>query len=407
MMRYSLLILIVFFCFSCNNTPETKLNKGLFRAELTAKENQKIPFTFKVLNDSLIHIFNGDEVIKVTNIRYHKDSIRIQTPVFEGYISAVVQNKKIATGNFINPSFNRIVPFKAIASSERFATKNLPLVNVSGTWETIFSKNNSNNSYKATGIFKQEGKTVTGTFLTKTGDYRFLEGVVDGDSLKLSAFDGIHTFLFKAKATDSTLNGLFYSGNHWKEPFEAKLNNAYELPIDANATYIKQGYENFDFAFPDSKGRVVSLSDSEFKSKVVVVQIMGSWCPNSLDETNFLVAYLKQHPNENLKVISLDIEVTDSRINAYKNIERLKQEVGIPYDVLLTQFGRNGSKKAVLEKLPMLNKLNAYPTLLILDKDKKTRKIYTSFNGPATGEKFTKFQEDFHQVVTDLLAEIH
>lgn len=55
--------------------------------------------------------------------------------------------------------------------------------------------------------------------MTETGDYRYLEGVVNGNQLQLSTFDGAHAFLFTGTVTDSTINGHFYSGNHWKEPF--------------------------------------------------------------------------------------------------------------------------------------------------------------------------------------------
>ena len=151
---------------------------------------------------------------------------------------------------------------------------------------------------------------------------------------------------------------------------------------------------------------MVSLNDNEFKNKVVLVQIMGSWCPNSLDQTKFLVDYVKENQNENLKVISLDIEIAKTRERSYENIDRLKNEVGITYPVLLAQYGRNGSKKAVLEKLPMLNKLHAYPTLLVLDKDKNVRKIYTSFNGPATKEKHVDFKKEFNKTIDKLLSEI-
>jgi hypothetical protein len=55
---------------------------------------------------------------------------------------------------------------------------------------------------------------VTGTFLTTTGDYRFLEGTVSGNQLYLSCFDGGHAFLFTAKIDDDkTLSdGKFFSG---------------------------------------------------------------------------------------------------------------------------------------------------------------------------------------------------
>src|SRR5690606_40088961 len=68
---------------------------------------------------------------------------------------------------------------------------------------------------------------VKGTFRTKTGDYRFLAGVVSGDSLKLSAFDGSHVYLFMAKVSDSTLEGKFYSGNHSIEEFMGARNEGF------------------------------------------------------------------------------------------------------------------------------------------------------------------------------------
>ena len=228
---------------------------------------------------------------------------------------------------------------------------------------------------------------------------------MDGDTLRLSTFDGAHAFLFKAKATDSTLNGFFYSDNHWKEPFTAKLNPDYELPNEEELTYIKEGYEFFDFSFPDTRGRVFSLSDPEFQNKIIIIQIMGTWCPNCLDESKFLVNYLKENPNEDVQVISLAFEVAKTRIKAYDRINRLKEKLGIEYPVLLAQFGNAANKDLAQQKLPMLNHLISYPTTLFLDNNRKVRKIHTGFNGPATGDKYKEFTEEFENFVNALLEE--
>ena len=260
-------------------------------------------------------------------------------------------------------------------------------------------------TYLAKGIFTQTSNKVTGTFRTTTGDYRYLEGIVDGDSLKLSTFDGAHAFLFTAKATDSTLNGYFYSGNHWKEHFTAKLNNEYELTNEENLTFIKEGYEYFDFSFPDTRGRVVSLSDPEFNNKVVILQIMGTWCPNCLDESKFLVKYSKENPNKDLQIIALAFEEAKTREIAYERIKRFKKRIGIEYPVLLAQFGNLANKTLAQQKLPMLNHIISYPTTIFMDKKGKVRKIHTGFNGPATGEKYTEFTKDFEVFVNELLNE--
>lgn len=403
-MRFFILIISVLLFISCDKETNKSLKKGTYRAVLKVQDQQELPFIFLVENDSLITIINADEKISVDEISYQNDSVTIQTPVFEGYIVAKIYENKLK-GSFIKPSLDRIVPFKATKDSIRFSSKQNANVNITGNWETVFSANNPDEKYIAKGIFNQTKNKVKGTFRTTTGDYRYLEGIVDGDSLKLSTFDGAHAFLFTAKVTDSTMNGFFYSGNHWKEPFTAKLNNNYELPKEEDLTYIKEGYEYFDFSFPDTRGRVVALSDPEFKDKTIIIQIMGTWCPNCLDESKFLVNYLKENPNENLQVIALAFEVAKTRSTAYQRINRFKERVGIEYPILLAQFGNEANKNLAAKKLPMLNRVISYPTTIFLDKNKKVRKIHTGFNGPATGEKYTEFTDDFEHFVDSLLNE--
>lgn len=402
-MRYFLVLTIVLISYSCSKTSTPKLTEGKYRAVLKVKDNEELPFTFDVQNDSTFVIYNAEEKIVVDEIAYKGDSITIQTPVFEGYITAKI-NENSLEGEFIKPSLDRIVPFSASKNSNRFITEKNTQVNISGNWETVFSKN-TDSSYVAKGIFNQTGNKVTGTFRTTTGDYRYLEGVIDNDTLLLSTFDGAHAFLFKAKVTDSIMNGYFYSGNHWKEPFTAKLNPTYELPKEEELTYLKEGYNSFNFSFPDTKGRLTSIFDEQFDNKVVVVQIMGTWCPNCLDESKFLVKYLKENPNTDLQVVALAFEVAKTREIAYQRINRLKERVGIEYPILLAQFGNAASKTKALEKLPMLNKISAYPTTIFIDKNKNVRKIHTGFNGPATGEKYNVFVKDFEKFVAELLAE--
>lgn len=402
-MRFLLLIISILLLYSCSTTSVKTLEKGTYRAVLQVKDNQELPFIFEVTNDSTLTIFNADEKILVDEITYNNDSVRIQTPVFEGYISAKLTENGLQ-GNFVKPSLDRIVPFTASKGNIRFLSTQKSNINISGNWETVFSKD-TDSSYIAKGVFKQNNNKVTGTFRTTTGDYRYLEGIMDGDSLKLSTFDGAHSFLFTAKATDSTLNGFFYSGNHWKEPFTATLNNTYELPKEEELTYIKEGYQYFDFSFPDTRGRVVSLNDPEFRDKVIVIQIMGTWCPNCLDESKFLVNYLKENPNKNLQVIALAFEVAKTRTDAYNRINRLKKRIGIEYPVLLAQFGNAADKKMAQRKLPMLNHIISYPTTIFLDKNRKVRKIHTGFNGSATGKKYEEFKSEFTQFVDSLVNE--
>ena len=356
-----------------------------------------------IINDSLIEIYNATEVITVDEISYKNDSVIIKTPVFEGYIIAKV-SKNGLNGSFIKESYDMIIPFKAIKGSERFKQNTNAKHTISGNWETVFNTNSTTKRYLAKAVFNQTNNKVTGTFNTTTGDYRYLEGIVDGDSLKLSTFDGSRAFLFVAKITDSTMVGEFYSGNQLKKPFIAKLNNAYKLPSTKNLTYLKEGFDALEFSFPDENYNFVSLSDNRFQNKVVVLQIMGSWCPNCLDESKFLAKYYEQHKKENIEILALAFEVAKTKELAFKRIKRLQERIGIKYPILLAHFGSENKIEAH-KKLPMLNHIISFPTTIIIDKKGKVRKIHTGFSGPATGQNYIDFKNEFEAYINTLSKE--
>jgi len=405
MIRKLFVIPLLILISSCNENNTITLTEGVWRAELQLTETEILPFNFEVTSPDALKIFNADEVIMVTDISYSKDTIVIKTPVFEGYIKAVLKDDSLS-GSYIIESLDRRVPFYAqYGNSLRFkSVTDTPQYNVSGNWEAIFSPNSDDSKYIAKGEFEQEGTKVFGTFRTTTGDYRYLEGVMDGHTMKLSAFDGAHAFLFTATVNDSTMSGRFYSGNHWEEPFIAKRNDRFELPSANDLTFLNEGYDALEFSFPDINGNVVSLSDDRFKNKVVVVQIMGSWCPNCLDESRYYSSYYDNAKGKEVEFVALAFEYAKTEAKALSSIKRLQDDVGINYPILLAQVGTSSKLKAQ-EKLPMLNHILSYPTSIFIDKKGKVRKIHTGFNGPATGEKFTEFKAEFTSFVDELMNE--
>lgn len=405
-MKYFFTLFLVFIMFfSCKMEDSADFKLGIWRAELQVSPNEVLPFIFEVTSPQSLKIFNADEVILVNDIRYSNDTIVFQTPVFEGYIKAVIKNG-VLKGSFIKESLDRIVPFYAeFGKTDRFPSETNSIhQKVSGNWEVVFSPDDDGNRYFAKGIFKQNGNKVNGTFRTTTGDYRYLEGIVDGNTMKLSTFDGAHAFLFTAEIKEDTMDGRFYSGNHWQEPFSGKRNESYELPNANGLTFLKEGYDTLEFAFPDAEGKRVSLADDRFKNKVVVVQVMGTWCPNCLDESKFYSEYYNTRSNRDVEFVALAFEYAKSGEKAFKSIKRLKDDLGIGYPILLAQYGTTDKIKAQ-EKLPMLNHVLSYPTSIFIDKKGKVRKIHTGFNGPATGEKYIEFKAEFTNFVEILANE--
>jgi len=394
------------FMLGCELTAENSLSEGPWLAHLVVMDDKLLPFTFTMDhtdNGFIMKAYNADEVLTIDEIYIDGDSIMIRMPVFEGYISGTFTKNQI-NGKFIKESLGREVPFHAsYGDVPRFSNTRTANVDISGVWETTFNPK-TRESYAGKGIFTQKHGKVTGTFRTPTGDYRYLEGVVDGDILELSTFDGAHAYLFTAHATDSTLNGTFYSGNHSREFFTARRNEGFTLPDENSLTFIKEGYGKFQFSFPDAQGNLISLSDPEFRNKVVIVQVMGTWCPNCLDETKFLASYLEKEQQPGLEVVALAFEYAKTREDAFKGIQRLRDRIRVNYPILLAQYG-SSDKTEANKKLPMLNHVMSYPTTIFVDKKGEVRRILTGFNGPATGEKYESFKREFSDFINSLLAE--
>lgn len=182
------------------------------------------------------------------------------------------------------------------------------------------------------------------------------------------------------------------------------MNNAYKLPSTKNLTYLKEGFDALEFSFPDENYNFVSLSDNRFQNKVVVLQIMGSWCPNCLDESKFLAKYYEQHKKENIEILALAFEVAKTKELAFKRIKRLQERIGIKYPILLAHFGSENKIEAH-KKLPMLNHIISFPTTIIIDKKGKVRKIHTGFSGPATGQNYIDFKNEFEAYINTLSKE--
>jgi peroxiredoxin len=407
-MQKVVIFLLALTLFSCNDNSIEKIPSGTYRGWFEIEDKLQIPFNFEMGTkddgQQVMKIFNAEEEIETSLISYKNDSVYINFPVYEGYLVADVYSESLS-GYYVKESLNRVVPFRAEGhENQRFVNPKNAITDVSGVWEMLFTEDDGR-TFIARGNFKQDGNKVTGNIRTTTGDYRYLEGVVDGNVLKYSVFDGAHAFLFTAEVTnDQMTNGTFYSGNHYKARYEAKRNTAYQLPDENSLTFLKEGYDAIAFTFPDANGNMVSLSDERFKDKVVLVQIMGTWCPNCLDESKYYAEQYKTLKNQGVEIIALAFEYAKTEAKAFAGIKRLQNTVGIDYPILLAQYG-SSSKQLANEKLPMLNHVLSYPTTIFVDKQGVVRKIHTGFNGPATGDKYLSFQKEFAEFVGRLLSE--
>jgi len=408
-LRYAI-VAVSLFIITASASAQTKLQTGIWRGVLKNSTGNELPFNFDVktigsLQQIVIH--NGDERFKVTDIKTKGDSVFIHMPLFNSEFKLKFAGKGLK-GQWIKHLADKdaAMDFTAMPNTAwRFFKDAKPAFNVSGRWSAIFDKGTPGEE-KLVGEFKQTGSKLTGTFLSISGDYRYLEGSVNGSQLYLSCFDGGHAFIFTAKITNEKTisDGKYYSGlsglDKWgaiKDP-NAKLPDAYSL------TVLKPGYKKIAFTFKDISGRKVSLTDRRFENKVVIVQILGSWCPNCMDETNFFVSsyYKKYHP-KGVELIGLAYERTNDFAKSQKTLQQLKTHFNITYPLLIT--GYTPSKGDPEKSLPMLADFKGFPTTIIIDKKGEVRKIHTGFSGPGTGVYYTQFIDEFEKLTDNLLAE--
>lgn len=399
--------ILFFVCSVCT----AQIKHGIWRGSLLLNSEQQIelPFIFEIKSTkgkTQLIIYNAQERIVVDEITFKKDSFNFKMPVFDTEFKTKLVGDSILTGIWINHTKkenNKIVFTAMYGNKNRFDfPPQKPQSFYDGRWETTFSPNTTGSS-KAIGVFKHviNSSIVEGTFLTETGDYRYLEGTEHNGKLYLSCFDGSHAYLFIAENNGSEITkGDFYSGSTWHENWTAKRNEIFELRDPESLSYLKNPNEQIEFSFYNVKNEKISLSDAKYKNKVVIVQIMGSWCPNCMDESAYLSKVYKQYNKKGLEIIALAYERTSDTEQAKINLTRLTKRFNINYDILLT--GLTGKENAS-ESLPFLNNVMAFPTTIFLDRNHHVKSIYTGFRGPATGKAYKDYTIKTEDLINQLL----
>ncbi len=407
--KYALFVAIICIAFAVNAQSHFKIKNGTWKAALERADGHSIVFDFEVTqenNKPVWYVLNAGERIRVDEISVLKDSLIVKMPFFESEFHLAMDAKENLTGMWFKQTSRNDswMKFYAEPGNERFPVDNKkPVTNISGRWAVDIVRPN-NTVRPAIAEFKQIGNYLTGTFLTPSGDARFLEGVVNGDSLFLSTFDGSHAYSFSAKIIDTgkISGGWFYQGYSYKEAWSATKNEHASLDASIHPPTLKDGAKKLDFAFKNMEGQTVSINDERFKNKVVIVQIMGSWCPNCMDETEFLSKFYDANKSRGIEVVSLAYEASTDFDRSVKSLRKFQQRFNVKYPMLITGVWVND--ELLTEKtLPQITTIKAFPTILFLDRKGEVRKIHSGFYGPGSLEEFEKFKKEFYETINSLI----
>jgi peroxiredoxin len=390
---------------------QSSLQKGTWNAALHRTDGNKITFNLAVeqlKGKTVLYVVNEPEKMLVDDVRQVKDSLFVNMPLFESSFKLKIVSKDSLSGTWTKKGSKQdvVMPFTASARIPyRFAALNGDAKQqVQGKWAVNLIKK-EDPATAAIGEFLQQGNKVSGSILTPSGDYRYLSGIVTGDELFLSTFDGVHAMVFTAKVNkDSITNGQIISSNAPVQNWNARKDDAAKLSYN-NDLRLKDGEDGtLNFSFKDLNGKQVSINDEKYKNKVVIIQLLGSWCPNCMDETEFLSEYYNENKNRGVEVIGIAYEYTTDEKRSKYSLGKFQKRFNLKYPLLIAPVALSDPQKTE-KTLPQLTKISVFPSTIILDRSGKVSSITSDFSGPGTGEHYTRYKAEFEKKIDKLLQD--
>lgn len=389
----------------CAGSSAPALDAGRWQAWLESPGGD-LPFGIDIVRGGdtwQAFLVNGSERVAVETVEFRQGRLRLGIARYDAEIVASWDaGQRRLNGSWrrtAGPRGRSELPFHAVADSQPgLAAKTAPPVgSVAGRWSVDFEQD----ALPAVGLFEMsDDGAVEGTFLTATGDYRFLSGRMDGDRLRLSTFDGAHAFLFDARLrSDGSLAGDFWSRDTWHETWTARPDPDAAVPDSFAQTRWVEDVDLGTVTFPDLDGRLHALDEYSGRARIIV--IFGSWCPNCNDATSYFVELDKRYRGQGLSILGLAFEMTGSFERDTAQVRRYAGYHGIDFPVLLAG---TAEKAEASKAFPLIDRVRAFPTTLFLDADDRVRAVHSGYYGPAAGEAYLAQRVQFEKLIEGLLG---
>jgi len=361
----------------------------------------EIPFKIELQGDETNvkgTLFNGDVKFVSTSGRFENGSLILNWDYYASKLEATLKDG-VLEGKYVRIGKDGYYPFHAKRLVPTPASgANVP--SIAGLWEVGVNSPKGESAWRF--IVRQSGTDVSAAILRVDGDTGTLSGTYKDGKFLLSHFSGARPALLEVTPeSDGTLKLVLNGKNTMTavRPAEARAKGLPEPTDPSRHTSVKDPSEPFHFRFPDLSDRIVAESDARFRGKVVLVNIMGSWCPNCHDEAPFLVDLYRKYHSQGLEIVALSFEEPEQ----LKDPARLRafiKKYGIEYTVLL-----GGETDEAKEKLTQAANWNAWPTTFFLGRDGRVRGVHAGFPSKASGELYDQEKQEFAHQVERLLAE--
>lgn len=344
--------------------------------------------------------FNGDDKVLSTSGTYQNGSLTLNFAHYATKLEATLKDGRLE-GQY-GPVAKKTYPIQASRAVPAAGSGAAAPV-IDGDWEIAVKSPKGESAWRL--IVRQSGAEVSAAILRVDGDTGTLTGHYRDGQFALSHFSGARPSLLTLTPTSDGALAVSLTSLHGHSDYTALRPEAARAkglpgPTDPSQhTSVKDPSAPFVFSFPDLNGKLVSNTDARFEGKVVVVNVLGSWCPNCHDETPFLAELYRAHRNEGFEVVAISFEEGEQ----LKDPARLRafiRQYGIEYTVLL-----GGEPSELSAKLPQAVNLNSWPTTFFLGRDGRVRAVHAGFPGRASGRLHTQAVEEFESTVNRLLTE--
>ncbi len=384
------------------------MTPGQWSLAFPVNDSISIPVRLSVDSAGGWVLYNWTEQIPLEALTWAADSFHVKLPLFNSSLHGRLHNDTLVSGYWQDHSRQGQYRVDFTGSPAAFADFSAHHPGDEGKrYRVTFNPDVDSLRYPSVALLHRSGSNLSGTFMTETGDYRFLQGTLDSTRspapFYLSCFDGTHLFHFTGsfERGDSVISrGLFYSGNHSVETWEARHDDAAALTDPDSLTYVTTSGEPLRFSVTNSSGMPVTFDVSSLKGKVTLVQLHGTWCPNCTDESVWLGDIYRRYNSRGLQVIPVAFERNGGQEDLLRNVARQFRQLNLPYASYL-----GGEKHMSNQVFPMLNAVMSYPTLLVVDRKGVVRKIHTGFYGPGTGRYYQHYTSRLELFITQLLEE--
>jgi thiol-disulfide isomerase/thioredoxin len=386
---------------------------GLWDA-IVVSNGIEIPFRFEIAGDGADvqgFFFEGDRKVGSTSGSFADGMLKLEYDHLNTTLEATLTDGQLV-GSYKNkrpnsrPQDIRMRRFTPVSLEGEQAP---PLA---GTWEMRRNADeiSAPRDTRTWHVFlRQSGAEVSGSILRVDGDTGTLVGHWSKGKLVLSHFAGERPNLFEATLNpDGTLAVTLNGNAHYLvvRQSEARAKGIPEPPDPSRYTSVTDPTTPFQFSFPDLTGKIVSNTDPQFRGKVVIVSIGGSWCPNCHDEAPFLTEVYKDYHARGLEIVGLMFENDPDPKVSGPRVQAFMKRYGTPYPMLLAgTMTASPTTKTINEALPQVVNFGAYPTSIFLGRDGRVRSVHAGFASPATGEEHVRLKQELREIIERLLAE--